>query len=74
MLSIFKVIRPNNPNDNWDEYPLQVPTLTTSGLAPGSLESAIDTTLPPGTYTVALTGVSNGTGIGLVELYIDPFP
>jgi hypothetical protein len=70
----------NNPNDNWQRFPPQVATLTFSGLdlpltGPGSFESAIDTTLtplPPFTYTAWLTGVSNGTGIGLVELYVSP--
>jgi hypothetical protein len=29
--------------------------------------------LPPGLYTVQLTGVGNTTGIGLVEVYdVDP--
>ncbi len=32
-------------------------------------ESAILTTLSPGTYTAILTGKDEGTGIGLVETY-----
>jgi hypothetical protein len=26
-------------------------------------------TLPPGSYTALLSGVANGTGIGLIEVY-----
>jgi hypothetical protein len=33
------------------------------------LESGIATTLPPGLYTAVLAGLSNGTGVGLVEVY-----
>jgi hypothetical protein len=29
--------------------------------------------LPPGAYTVQLSGVNNGTGVGIVEVYdVDP--
>ncbi len=34
-----------------------------------SLESAMAATLPPGAYTALLSGVNNGTGIGVVEVY-----
>ena len=41
-----------------------------TGLAPtNSFESAIIATLPPGLYTVLLSGMNNGTGIGLIEIY-----
>jgi hypothetical protein len=33
------------------------------------LESVIERTLSPGTYTALLSGVNNGTGVGLVEIY-----
>jgi nitrogen-specific signal transduction histidine kinase len=33
------------------------------------LESGIAATLPPGLYTALLSGVNNGTGVGLVEVY-----
>jgi hypothetical protein len=40
------------------------------GLQPGSVyESAILTSLAPGSYTVIVKGVNNGTGVGMVELY-----
>src|SRR5205823_629523 len=41
-----------------------------AGLAPtNTLESAICATLAPGQYTTLLSGVNNGTGVGLVEVY-----
>jgi hypothetical protein len=33
------------------------------------LESGIAATLSPGAYTALLTGLNNGTGVGLVEVY-----
>lgn len=38
-------------------------------LAAGSKDAAILITLPPGNYTASVTGASNGTGAGLVEVY-----
>ena len=44
--------------------------LTAAGLAPtNDFESGIAATLPPGLYTALLSGMSNGSGIGLVEVY-----
>ncbi len=34
-----------------------------------SNESAILITVPPGSYTAVLSGVSNGTGVGLIEVF-----
>ena len=57
-------------DDNWMDDPNQATILSESGLAPtNNLESAIATTLMPGVYTVLLSGVNNGAGIGLVEVY-----
>ena len=57
-------------NDNWQDDPAQAAELTAAGLAPtNALESGIATMLPPGQYTALLAGVSNGTGVGLVEVY-----
>ena len=39
---------------------------------PNALESAIQMTLVPGPYTALLSGVSGGTGLGLVEVYDNP--
>jgi hypothetical protein len=57
-------------NDNWQDNPAQAAELTAAGLAlTNNLESGIATTLPPGLYTALLSGVNNGTGVGLVEVY-----
>jgi len=38
-------------------------------LPPGSLDSALVVTLPPGSYTVQVAGANNSTGLALVEIY-----
>jgi len=38
-------------------------------LTPGSTDSAMVLTLPPGTYTAEVSGSDGGTGIALVEIY-----
>ena len=55
-------------NDNWmDDQEMQIED---TNLAPtNDLESAIFATLEPGSYTAILRGQSNGTGVGLLELY-----
>jgi hypothetical protein len=56
-------------NDNWGDSPNAV-DIANSGLAPSnSLESAIFASLNPGVYTGIVQGLSNGTGIGLIEAY-----
>jgi hypothetical protein len=56
-------------NDDWGSSP-DAAALTTSGLAPTNpKESAILRTLAPGAYTVVLSGVNGGTGVGNVEAY-----
>jgi hypothetical protein len=56
-------------NDDWGSSP-DAGALTTSGLAPTNpKESAILRTLAPGAYTVVLSGVNGGTGVGNVEAY-----
>jgi hypothetical protein len=56
-------------NDNWGDAP-NVVDITNSGLAPNnSLESAIFAILNPGLYTGVVQGLSNGTGIALIEAY-----
>ncbi len=55
-------------NDNWMDT--QQTDIETSGFAPTDpLESAILTTLDPGSYTVILRGQNSGTGVGLLEAY-----
>ena len=57
-------------NNDWQDDPVQAAEITAAGLAPtNSLESGIAATLPPGLYTALLTGLNNGTGNGLVEVY-----
>lgn len=60
-------------NDNWQSDPNQAAQITASGLAPGNpLESAIATSLLPGSYTAIVAGNNGGTGIGLAEIYHIP--
>lgn len=55
-------------NNNWRDT--QETQIKNTGLAPtNDLESAIDITLAPGTYTAIIRGNNGGTGIGLIELY-----
>jgi hypothetical protein len=57
-------------NNDWQDDPAQAAELTGAGLAPtNNLESGIAATLPPGMYTALLSGLNNGTGVGLVEVY-----
>lgn len=66
-------------NDNWAsgvEAPIIAQASVAAGafpLANGSRDSAMIVMLPPGAYTVTLSGVNNGTGVGIVEVYdVDP--
>jgi hypothetical protein len=57
-------------NNDWQDDPAQAAELVSASLAPtNNLESGIAATLPPGSYTALLGGLSNGTGVGLVEVY-----
>ena len=57
-------------NDNWMDNPAQASEISGAGLAPSNPdESAIAAVLAPGLYTAILSGVSNQTGVGLVEVY-----
>jgi hypothetical protein len=58
-------------NDNWDSAAL-LDTANRVGafaLPAGSLDAGLLVNLSPGAYTVQLSGVSNGTGVGLIEVY-----
>jgi hypothetical protein len=56
-------------NDDWIRSS-NASTIQASGFAPSNdLESAIYITLDPGAYTAIVSGVNNGTGVGLVEVY-----
>jgi hypothetical protein len=55
-------------NDNWQDT--QAAQITASGLAPTNPhESAIFATLPAGNFTAIVRGVSDTTGVALVEVY-----
>jgi uncharacterized delta-60 repeat protein len=64
-------------NDDWQTTQIggvitsdQVAEIQSSELAPSDpAESAIVATLPPGSYTAVVQGVSSGTGVGIVEVY-----
>jgi len=64
-------------NDNWQTTQIggvitadQGTEIQNSGLAPGNpAESALIATLSPGSYTAIVKGVSDGTGVGIVEAY-----
>jgi uncharacterized repeat protein (TIGR01451 family) len=57
-------------NNDWQDNAAQAAELTAAGLAPSSqLESGIAAALPPGLYTALLSGLNNGAGVGLVEVY-----
>jgi hypothetical protein len=57
-------------NNDWQDDATQAAAISAAGLAPADpLESSIAVTLSPGLYTALLTGVNNGTGVGLVEVY-----
>ena len=57
-------------NDNWRDDPAQEALIIASGIPPtNDLESAIDATLDPGTYTAIVSGKNNTSGVGLVEVY-----
>ena len=55
-------------NDNWRDT--QEAQIKADGIPPtNDLESAIDATLPAGTYTVLVTGKGNTSGVALFEVY-----
>jgi hypothetical protein len=55
-------------NDNWRDT--QETAIQATGLAPTEeAESAIDATLPPGSYTAVVRGKNNTSGVALIELY-----
>ena len=54
-------------NDDWKSN--QAAVSATGYAPPNNLESAIVQTLSPGNYTAIVRGVSNATGVALVEVY-----
>ncbi|MGI9086739.1 MAG: matrixin family metalloprotease [Chthoniobacterales bacterium] len=56
-------------NDNWSTSSQSAEIIATTVPPPNNLESAIVTTLPPGSYTAIVRGVNATSGVGLVEVY-----
>lgn len=57
-------------NDNWRDDAVSASRLEAGGLAPQSaLDSAMVTTLAPGSYTAIMSGKNGSMGMGLVEVY-----
>ena len=57
-------------NDDWQDDSVQAAELMAVGLAPSDpSESGIAGVLSPGAYTALLSGLNNGTGVGVVEVY-----
>jgi hypothetical protein len=56
-------------NDNWGTEPNAAEIQALGLNPPNTLESALLRTLSPGAYTAIVTGASNGTGIGIVEVF-----
>ena len=57
-------------DDNWQDNASQSAQISADNLAPSNpLESAVATSLLPGTYTAIVAGKNGGTGVGVVEVY-----
>ncbi len=57
-------------NDDWQDDPKQAAQLSDFGLGLSDpKESGIVASLQPGAYTAVLSGVNDGTGVGLMEIY-----
>ena len=62
-------------NDNWsdaddaDAVAEAMASVGAFGLTPGAKDAALLVSLAPGMYSVHLSGRSNGTGVGLIEVY-----
>jgi hypothetical protein len=70
-LRLFRGQAEINANDNWGGGAELIEAFTKTGafqLPAGSLDAALKVALPPGEYTVDVTGV-DGTGVALVEVY-----
>jgi hypothetical protein len=57
-------------NDNWTEaLAATFQAVGAFALDAGSLDAALLTVLPPGSYTAQVSGLGSGTGEALVEIY-----
>ncbi len=72
-LELYRDSTKLNENDSWAAT--LAATFATVGAFPldtGSRDAALLTTLAPGSYTVQVSGVNNGTGEALIEIYEVP--
>lgn len=68
-LQLFSGQTPIASNNDWGSAS-NAAEVQAANLAPvNSLESAILATLNPGAYTAIVSGVSNGTGVAIIEVY-----
>ena len=57
-------------DDDWRDDPVQEAAILATGIPPSNdLESAIDATLAPGSYTAVVRGKNDTSGVALVEVY-----
>ena len=76
-LELFSGTTKISENDNWGTpvgaaTPITAATFTSVGafqLTAGSRDSALLATLAPGAYTAQVSGIANGTGVALIEVY-----
>ncbi|MBC7369707.1 MAG: hypothetical protein H7343_23305, partial [Undibacterium sp.] len=66
-------------NDDWETGTGNAALITAAAarvgafaLPTGSKDAAVLVTLPPGAYTVQVTGAGNTTGVALIEVYDTP--
>ncbi len=78
VLTLFSGSQALLTNDNWGDAPnlSQLRAAATRvgafALTEGSKDAALLVTLPPGSYTVQASGMSDTTGVALVEIYEVP--
>ncbi len=57
-------------NNNWKDDPVQRAQIESTGIPPSDdLESAIEATLNPGSYTAVVRDLTNSSGIAVIEVY-----
>jgi len=78
VLTIYRGADPILSNDDWSTGPGAAATANTAAavhafsLPSGSADAAFVVTLPPGGYTVQVTGKGGATGTALAEIYLVP--
>jgi hypothetical protein len=77
-MTLFRGSTPLATSDNWSDASNAAEIASTAravgafALPTGSRDAAILTTLPPGAYTVVVSGVGATSGTALVEIYVVP--